>query len=89
MAEAVLDNTHINIWMKPYRATQNVCESWLSLRTHDYGSSEKEAIEEAAERRLDSLVYHGENLVMGMKCTAPSMASVIRPFWCNWCGISS
>ncbi len=58
--EAVAEHKHVKTWIRPYVATRNGRGAWLSFKAHYRGSSELEAIEVAAEQRLESLQYRGE-----------------------------
>jgi hypothetical protein len=50
----------VKTWIKPYATARDGRGAWLAFKAHYRGSSEIEAIETAAEERLDSLVYRGE-----------------------------
>jgi hypothetical protein len=58
--EAVHEHKHVKTWIKPFATTRDGCSAWLAFQAHYRGSSELEAIESAAENRLDTLIYRGE-----------------------------
>jgi hypothetical protein len=58
--EAVHEHKHVKTWIKPFATTRDGRSAWLAFKAHYRGSSELEAIETAAENRLDTLVYRGE-----------------------------
>jgi hypothetical protein len=57
---AVSEHKHIKTWIKPFVAAQDGRRAWLALKAHYLGAAEMEAIEVAAEKRLDQLIYRGE-----------------------------
>jgi hypothetical protein len=58
--EAVSEHKHVKTWIKPYVATRDGRGAWKAFKAHYRGSSELEAIEVAAEQRLENLQYRGE-----------------------------
>jgi hypothetical protein len=58
--EAVHEHKHVKTWIKPFATTRDGRSAWLAFKAHYRGSSELEAIETAAEHRLDTLIYRGE-----------------------------
>jgi hypothetical protein len=57
---AITEHKNVKTWIKPYAPTRDGRGAWIAFKQHYRGSSEVEAIEEAAENRLDSLKYRGE-----------------------------
>ena len=58
--EAVSEHKHVKTWIKPFAATRNGRGAWIAFKAHFRGSSELEAIEMAAENKLEKLAYTGE-----------------------------
>jgi hypothetical protein len=58
--DAVSEHKHVKTWIKPFATTRNGRGAWLAFKSHYRGSSELEAIETAAENKLENLVYRGE-----------------------------
>lgn len=58
--EAVSEHKHVKTWIKPYAASRDGRAAWMAFKAHYRGSSEIEAIETAAENRLENLIYRGE-----------------------------
>jgi hypothetical protein len=58
--EAVMEHKNVKTWIKPFAATRDGRGAWLAFKAHYRGSSELDAIEEAASHRLETLVYRGE-----------------------------
>jgi hypothetical protein len=54
--EAVHEHTHVKTWIKPFATTRDGRSAWLAFKAHYRVCSELEAIETAAENRLDTLV---------------------------------
>lgn len=58
--EAVHEHKHVKTWIKPFATTRDGRGAWFAFKAHYRGSSELEAIETAAENRLETLIYRGE-----------------------------
>jgi hypothetical protein len=58
--DAVSEHKHVKTWIKPFAASRNGRGAWFAFKSHYRGSSELEAIETAAEKKLDNAVYRGE-----------------------------
>jgi hypothetical protein len=58
--QAVSGHAHVKTWIKSYAATRDGRGAWFAFKAHYRGSSEMEAIETAAEKKLDTLIYRGE-----------------------------
>ena len=58
--DAVSEHKHVKTWIKPYAVARNGRDAWFAFKAHYRGSSELEAIEIAAEHKLENLVYRGE-----------------------------
>lgn len=58
--DAVSEHKHVKTWIKPYVTARDGRGAWMAFKAHYRGSSELEAIEVAAEQRLENLKYHGE-----------------------------
>ena len=57
---AINEHKHVKTWIKSFALTQNGRSAWFNFKAHFRGSSELEAIEAAAENRMESLIYRGE-----------------------------
>jgi hypothetical protein len=58
--EAVTEHKNVKTWIKPFAKARDGRGAWFAFKAHYRGSSELEAIETAAEKRLDDLTYKGE-----------------------------
>ena len=58
--DAVAEHKHVKTWIKPFVVTRDGRGAWKAFKAHYRGSSELEAIEVAAEQRLENLQYRGE-----------------------------
>jgi hypothetical protein len=58
--EAVMEHKNVKTWIKPYAAARDGRCAWIAFKAHYRGSSELEAIETAAENKLETVVYRGE-----------------------------
>jgi hypothetical protein len=58
--EAVTEHKHVKTWIKPFADARDGRGAWAAFKAHYRGSSELEAIEAAAEKRLATLIYRGE-----------------------------
>jgi len=58
--EDVGEHKNVKTWIKPFAQARDGRGAWFAFKAHYRGSSEMEAIEVAAENRLDTLVYRGE-----------------------------
>ena len=74
--DAVGDHKNVKTWIKPYANTRDGRGAWAAFKAHYRGSAEMEAIETAAEHKLDTVQYRGEkqrhtfetHVSMQMKC---------------------
>jgi hypothetical protein len=58
--DAVSEHKNVKTWIKPFAKARDGRSAWFAFKAHYRGSSEMEAIEAAAEQRLEDLVYKGE-----------------------------
>jgi hypothetical protein len=56
----VTEHKNVKTWIKPYATLRDGRGAWLSFKAHYRGTSELEAIETAAENRLETLIYREE-----------------------------
>ena len=60
LAEAVNDHKHVKLQIKKFTKTKDGRGAWLNFTKHYRGANEIEAMEAAAEKQLETLVYRGE-----------------------------
>jgi hypothetical protein len=58
--DAVTEHKHVKTWIKPFATKRDGRGAWIAFKAHYRGSSEMEAIETAAEHRLETTIYRGE-----------------------------
>jgi hypothetical protein len=58
--DEVAEHKHVKSWIKPFVQAQDGQSAWSALKAHYLGAAKLEAIEVAAEKRLDQLIYRGE-----------------------------
>jgi hypothetical protein len=58
--EAVSSHPDVKTWIKPYASAKNGRGAWEAFILHYRGSSARQAIEEKAEKQLNTLIYRGE-----------------------------
>ena len=74
--DAVGDHKNVKTWIKPYASHRDGRGAWAAFKAHYRGSAEMEAIETAAEHKLETVQYRGEkqrhtfetHVSMQMKC---------------------
>jgi hypothetical protein len=74
--DAVSDHKNVKTWIKPYANMRDGRGAWTAFKAHYRGSAEMEAIETAAEHKLETIQYRGEkqrhsfetHVSMQMKC---------------------
>ena len=60
LADAINDHKHVKLQIKKFTKTKDGRSAWLNFTKRYRGSNEIEAMEAAAEKQLDTLVYRGE-----------------------------
>jgi hypothetical protein len=65
--KSVTEPKHVKTLIKPYAALRDGCGAWWACKAHCHARSEIEAIETAADNRLDTLVYQGEKAHYNLK----------------------
>jgi hypothetical protein len=58
--DAISEHKNVKTWIKNYAKARDGRGAWFAFKAHYRGSSEIEAIESAAEQRLEDLIYKGE-----------------------------